>query len=215
VLSWAPGTYRDVEVSRQHPLAETLGELTREQPLQRIRLHGLNREEVGRFIEATTGVPPPPALVEAVYSQTEGNPLFLTLLSEVVRLLVQEGELVPARLQQGHSVSLGIPEGVREVIGKRLNRLSSLCNQMLTMAAVVGREFGLEELVRLLRETSEERVLELLEEALAARVLEEIPQAVGRYQFTHALIRATLCEEVRPVVPRSVHLAARTGTALQ
>ena len=82
------GTYRDVELSRQHPLAETLAELTRERPFQRILLRGLTQEDVGRFIEITSGIMPPGGLVSAVHTQTEGNPLFVT---EVVRLLVQEG----------------------------------------------------------------------------------------------------------------------------
>jgi predicted ATPase len=78
--------------------------------LQRLVLHGLNQEEVERFLEVTTDITPPRALVDTVYTQTEGNPLFLT---EVVRLLVQEGELRPERLQQRQGVSLRIPEGVR------------------------------------------------------------------------------------------------------
>ena len=204
------GTYRDMELSRQHPLSETLAELTREQPLQRLVLHGLNQEEVERFLEVTTDITLPQALVEAVHTQTEGNPLFLT---EVVRLLVQEGELLPERLRQRQGVSLRIPEGVREVIGKRLNRLSPPCNQMLTIAAVVGREFGLEELVHLMDGASDERVLEMLEEAVAARAIEEVPQAIGRYQFTHALIQAMLYDEMATV--RRVRLHRRVGEVLE
>ena len=86
------GTYRDVELSRQHPLSQTLGELTRSAAgeLQRVLLRGLGQEDVGRFIELVSGVTPPVGMAEAVHRQTEGNPLFVT---EVVRLLVQEGEL--------------------------------------------------------------------------------------------------------------------------
>ena len=162
------GTYRDVEVSRQHPLSETLGELTREHPLQRVMLGGLGRADVGRFIEAATGITPPPSLVDAVYTQTEGNPLFLT---EVIRLLTQEGELAPERVQQRQRTSLGIPEGVGQVIGRRLNRLSPPCNRALTVASVFGREFALEEMHRLLPDVREDCLLELLEEAVAARVI--------------------------------------------
>jgi predicted ATPase len=102
------GPYRDVEASRQHPLSETLGELTRERPFQRVMLGGLRREDVGRFIEAATGITPPPALVDAVHTQTEGNPLFLT---EVIRLLAQEGELAPERVQQRQRTALGGSRG--------------------------------------------------------------------------------------------------------
>ena len=204
------GTYRDTELSRQHPLSETLAELTRAQPLQRLALHGLYREDVRSFFEMTTDVTPPQTLLEVVHTQTEGNPLFLT---EVVRLLVQEGELAPERLRQRQGGSLRIPAGVREVIGKRLNRLSPPCNQMLTIAAVVGREFGVAELVCLVDGSSEEHVLEMLEEAVTARVLEEVPQVIGRYQFTHALIQATLYDEMATV--RRVRLHRRVGEVLE
>jgi len=50
------GTYRDMELSRQHPLAESLGELTRERMFQRVLLRGLSREDVARFIEVATGL---------------------------------------------------------------------------------------------------------------------------------------------------------------
>ena len=104
------GTYRDMELSRQHPLAETLGELTRERLFQRVLLRGLTQEDVGRFIEIAAGVTPPSALVNSVYTQTEGNPLFVT---EVVRLLVQEGELSAEKVQETDSWTIRIPEGVR------------------------------------------------------------------------------------------------------
>jgi predicted ATPase len=81
------GTYRDMELSRQHPLTETLAELTRERPPQRLLLRGLAHAEVEHFVAVTAGVPLPQVLVEALLAQTEGNPLFLT---EVVRLLMQE-----------------------------------------------------------------------------------------------------------------------------
>ena len=95
------GTYRDVELSRQHPLAEALGELTRERLFQRVLLRGLAQQDVGRFVELVAGIAPPQGMVEAVYRQTEGNPLFVT---EVVRLLMQEGELSPEDLEKAISL---------------------------------------------------------------------------------------------------------------
>jgi hypothetical protein len=203
------GTYRDMELSRQHPLAEALGELTRERLFQRVLLRGLGQEDVARFIELAAGVKPPSGLVTSVYSQTEGNPLFVT---EVVRLLVQEGELSPETARETDSWTVRIPEGVREVIGRRLNRLSQRCNETLTMASILGREFTLAQLGPLVEDVSEDRLLEVLEEALAARVIEELPQSVGRYQFTHALIQETLAGELS--LTRRVRLHARIAQAL-
>jgi len=81
------------------------------------------------------------------------------------------------------------------VIGRRLDHLSAECNRVLTTAAVVGREFGLDALERL-TDLSADCLLEALEEAVAARVVAEVPRAVGRYAFSHALIRETLYEEL-------------------
>src|SRR2546422_380894 len=64
------------------------------------------------------------------------------------------------------------------------------------VASVIGREFGLDQLKRLIDDLSDDRLLEVLEEALSARVIEELPRAPSRYQFTHALIQETLAEEL-------------------
>jgi len=162
------GTYRDMELSRQHPLAEALGELTRERLFQRVLLRGLTQEDLGRFIEMTSGNTAPRGLVEAVHTQTEGNPLFVT---EVVRLLVQQGELGAEQVRDTDSWTIRIPQGVREVIGRRLNRLSQRCNEALTVASIIGREFTLAQLRPLVEEATDERLLELLEEALVSRVI--------------------------------------------
>ena len=79
---------------------------------------------------------PATRLVETVYSHTEGNPFFI---AEVIQLLLETGELTPGL--SGPPEGLRIPEGVREVIGQRLNRMSEQSNEVLTSASVIGREF--------------------------------------------------------------------------
>jgi class 3 adenylate cyclase/tetratricopeptide (TPR) repeat protein len=200
-------TYRDVEVRRQHPLSQTLAELAREQLAERVVLRGLAARDVARFVEITTGERPAAALVEAIYRETEGNPFFV---NEVVRLLVSDGRLrSPAA---GRSWSIDIPQSVREVVGRRLDRLSPECNRMLTTAAVIGREFGTDVLQQV-EATAEDRLLDILEEALGARVVSEVPGALGRYIFAHALIRETLYEEL--TATRRVRLHRRIGEALE
>lgn len=133
------GCYRDAELSRQHLLSDTLGHLSREPLFLRQPLSGLSHEDMGRFIEAATGQTASPGLVDAVFDHTEGNPFFT---SEVVRLLFECGELGGTREGTNQETrEIRIPEGVLEVIGQRLNRLSQLCNDTLTTASVIGREF--------------------------------------------------------------------------
>ncbi len=201
------GTYRDVEVSRGHPLYRTLGELTSQRLFHRILLRGLDQHEVGRVLEVTGGLKRSTELITQVHQQTEGNPLFV---GEVGRLLAQEG--IPATGDVGEW-DFRLPEGVREVIGRRLDRLSDECNQLLTVASVVGREFDFRLLKALSADTDESRLLELLDEALEARVIEENAGRGERYQFSHSLIQRTLAEELS--TSRRVRLHARIGEALE
>ena len=81
------GTYRDVELSRQHPLSETLVELSRSSAtggFRRILLRGLDLENTALLIEASAEVETTTELVEALHVHTEGNPFFMT---EAIRLL--------------------------------------------------------------------------------------------------------------------------------
>jgi DNA-binding winged helix-turn-helix (wHTH) protein/tetratricopeptide (TPR) repeat protein len=208
------GAYRDVEVRRQHPLTQALGELAREPHFHRLLLRGLPEADVGRFIRSETETEAPETLVRAVYEMTEGNPFFI---HETVRLLESEG-----RLEQGEgaSWSVALPQGVRDVIGRRLNTLSEECNRVLRLASVIGRDFAVN-ILELLAELPRERVSELLEEAVEANIVTDDPAARGRasplplghYTFSHALIRSTLYEELTS--PQRARLHRKVGEVLE
>ena len=108
-----------------------------------MRLRGLTVDEVHRMYEAVRGQGVPWGQAEAVFRATEGNPLFV---QEVLRYLVEEGVVVREGgryvTQQGEGV--GIPEGLRDVVGKRLNRLGEKTTQVLSIAAGIGRDFRLD-----------------------------------------------------------------------
>ena len=202
------GCYRDVELSRQHPLSDTLAQLSREPVFRREPLPGLSEEDTGHFIEATAGVEPQPGLVGVLYSHTEGNPFFLT---QVIRLLSERGDLGAEEISL--PLDIRVPEGVREVIGQRLNRVSEQCNQALTVASVIGQEFDFRILNKLIDGTGEDQLLTAMDEAVSARLMEEVPGARDRYQFSHALIQQTLAEEL--TTSRRVRMHARIGEALE
>lgn len=203
------GTYRDIEVRRQHPLAQTLAELAREQLSERVLLRGIAPQDIATFIERAAGRTPTPELVNAVYRETEGNPFFV---KEIVRLLVADGRLDTPAGGADTDLVLSVPQSVREVIGRRLDRLSERTNQLLTTAAVIGREFALPALQRV-SGWSADAVLEGLEDAVAARILYEDSRAVGWYGFTHALVRETLYGELSTT--RRVRLHRQTAEVLE
>ena len=201
------GTYRDVDPTIRDPLAATLAELAREKVTRRIELSGLTEADVGHYMELNVSAAPPAELVTTIYTETEGNPLFV---GEVVRLLAPEGQL--SDVDVPFLWTLGIPQGVREVIGRRLRRLSEDCKDVLVLASVLGRDFALDALERL-SEVGANELLELLDEAVAERLLTSVPSAHGRLRFAHALIRETLYDQL--TTPRRVQLHRRAGQALE
>ena len=183
------GTYRDDGLSHFNPLSQTLGMLEAEEAYQKVQLKGFSREEVGRFIEVATGIVPPPELVATVHGRTDGNPLFV---KEVVELLTQEGEFTAEGSRENQNWNVRIPEGTMQVIRRRLDPLSQPCRETLIIASLMGREFSLEQIQRLIGNVSIELLMVVVEEAVAARVIEGIPEAQDRYQFTHAGVQETL-----------------------
>jgi DNA-binding CsgD family transcriptional regulator len=206
-------TYRDIALSRRHPLSNSLAELARQPNFTRLRLRGLSVSETAQFVAAASGQAPPSDVLANVHSQTEGNPLFI---SEMTRYLVEEGVLGAGSAvasQAARAVGRGyrVPEGIKEAIGTRLNRLSASCNEVLAHAAVIGRVFRYDVLARLL-DIDEREFGAALEEALAASVVEEMAEP-GACQFSHALIRETLYDELPATRRARLHL--RVGAVLE
>jgi tetratricopeptide (TPR) repeat protein len=208
------GTYRDVEVDRSHPLSAALAELRRVSTYGRVLLRGLNADEVRRMLESITQESVPWGLAEAVHRQTEGNPLFV---QEVIRYVAEEGLI--ARKEGGWRptkdtpLEMSIPEGLRDVIGKRLSLLSPECNQLLAVASVIGREFALETL-KAVAGINEDAFVNALKEAVRLSVLEERSQrGLVRYRFTHAFFRQTLYEEM--IAPQRLKLHRQVARSLE
>lgn len=197
--------YRDTELTGDHPLTDAAAELARDPATVRLFLRGLTEGDVAVLIEAATGRTPSSGVAAAVHAETEGNPLFV---GELLRLLAAEGRLEQAA--NDASWRALIPQGVREVIGMRLGRLSPRCVEVLTLASVVGREFGMEVLERL---DEGEDLLEVLDEAAAVRVLGQVPGRPGRLRFSHALIRDAVYQGLAP--GRRARLHREVGRALE
>ena len=83
-------TYRDVELDRTHPLADTIAALRREHLYERTLLRGFDRDEVKSFIDAVGEQETPRAFAETVHRETEGNPFFV---GEILRHLAESGAL--------------------------------------------------------------------------------------------------------------------------
>lgn len=208
------GTYRDSELTADHPLTDVLVSLRREPATERLALRGLADEEVVALVQGASGQPlgdDGVALVHAVCRETDGNPFFVeALLRHLAETgavyLDDDGKWVPhADLDEA-----GLPDSVREVIGRRVARLGKECLRTLNMAAVIGQEFDLATLAAAL-DARDDEVLDSLEAAEAAGLVSTFRP--GSFTFSHALIATTLYMGLTPT--RRAHLHRGVAEAIE
>ncbi|MGH9005024.1 MAG: ATP-binding protein, partial [Acidimicrobiia bacterium] len=206
-------TYRDSDIGRGHPMSDLLAELRREGGVERLSLSGFDTLGVTAFLEAVSGHrlddEAAQELPAVVWRETDGNPFFV---AEVLRHL-SESRAIEQRdgrwVLHADVGDLGIPEGVRDVVGRRLSRLAESTNHVLAVGAVVGLEFE-PAVVERAAGVDEDELLGALEEAIGARLLVEVSGG-ARYRFTHALVRATLYEELSGARRVALHRRVAEG----
>ena len=206
------GTYREMELGKTHPLAEVLGDLRRENLFDRLSLQGLDEADVRALMTSVAGHEVPLAFARAVHVETEGNPFFI---GEILRHLAETGVAFGRGGRWTTDLTfdrIGIPEGVKQVTGRRLSRLSDVCHHLLRIAAVIGREFRMD-VLESVSGLSSDQLVDALDEAVEVAVIAEMPHAVGRYSFVHTLIRETLHGEL--TTTRRVRWHGRIAQAIE
>ncbi len=208
------GTYRHTDIGPDHPLTQALADLHREQAVDRLVLAGLDEDGVASFVQvAGAGEEGGDdlALVSALHAQTSGNPFF------VGQLLRHLGETGATYRREGSwtyyagTEALGIPEGVREVVGRRLHRLSEPAREALRWGSVVGTEFSIDLLERIDGFPDMDTLLDAVDEAVGAHLVVE--RGSGRYGFAHALVRDSIYAEL--TLTRRAHWHRRVADALE
>ena len=200
------GMYRDAESGAAASLAQDLAEPNREQRYQHLRLKRLTRSESAALLAQLCGAPVAPAVADAIYADTGGNPFFTEGL---VRDLLAEGRDLVSPAEP--VLPWQIPEGMRQAIGKRLSRLSPETRRMLEVAAAFagGIDFAvLQSLLMVLEDT----LLDCLDEALQAGIIRAISDEEEKYEFVHALVGHALYDALSP--SRRIRLHRRLAEAM-
>jgi tetratricopeptide (TPR) repeat protein len=193
-------TFRTTEFDDEHPLVKLLADLHREPDVTRIDLTGLEVEAVAELAHDATGQELDGATMDAARAlqrRTSGNAFFVT------EMLRHHGnDLFAAEM----------PGSVRDVLERRLQRLGDSVREPLAAASVIGQEFDLELVGRMLGADPDAVIAAVDAAADAALVI--APRHPGdRYAFAHGLIVTTLYEGLGPA--RRGQLHRRAATALE
>lgn len=181
-------SYRDIDVRSGQPLFRALGELTGRSRIERISLRGWEIDDTRRYL-ALVGSPDMPIdMAERLHHQSGGTPMFV---AEFARLIPTGSDTGDPGDEAGWSSRL--PEGIGEVIGRRLGRLSSSAYSVLSFAAVVGNSFSLSFLELAWQGAG---VVDALDEAEDAAIINPIEEHPGTYCFHHDLFRRALLDAI-------------------
>jgi DNA-binding SARP family transcriptional activator len=193
------GTAREEELTDVEPLRRMCEELG--PVLARVSLAPLSETETGRLVRALGrrgGTDPRAvALARRVWALSGGNPFVIV---ETMR-----GVHDPALA--GAAVSL--PDRVRAVTLARVERLGEKARQLVTVAAVIERDFGFS-LLQAASGLTRRETAEGLEELIRRRVLHAVEE---RFDFTHTRIRDAVYESL--LAPRRAALHEAIGEALE
>jgi hypothetical protein len=208
-------TYREVELDEARALHETLLDFNREKLGTRIKLKRLTRQETHDMLAILFAEEITPEFLEGIFRETEGNPFFI---EEVCKAIVESGKLTyqDGRWHRPSMEEVGVPQSIKVAIQSRMRVLSEDAQKTLEQAAVFGRKFSFDLLLKSM-EIEEDRLLDSLDEAIFAKLVEETGNDKGgQFAFIHALIPTTIVDNLRSLRRRRLHQrAARVLEALR
>lgn len=194
--------YRDVAMKARSPLAAHLPQLLRERDATAVTIRPLDMVEVEELARKVTGQRLSVNVSLMLHRLTDGNPLFLLECLRAFRLEDNLQGLAEGRIP--------LPVGLRSAIARHLAPLSADCRSILRAGAVLGRDFGIVMLRRLIHYPDDVLLTAILDEAVAVEVLAVDTAAPGRYRFVHGLVREALYAELTGVEQLRYHHDAAT-----
>ncbi len=217
------GSYRPSDMLlAKHPFLQVRRELQSRGLCHEISLAFLGEEDVERYLALEfPGHKLPPFLGSLVHSRTEGNPLFMTDLLRDMRdravIAERDGHWMLA--QPVPEVESGLPESIRGMIERKIDKLAESDKHLLAAASVQGQEFDSSTVSAALGgdvNEVEERLMELARVHGLVRLLDEHELPDGtltqRFAFVHALYQNALYAMLR--ARQKVSLSGAIGEAL-
>src|SRR3984957_15085147 len=206
------GTYRSEYSENSPSLVRTLEELIR-MGVRPQRLGGLSKDAVAQMLHRLSQREAPESLLSLIFEESQGYPFFV---EEVYRHLIEEGKVFDEGGQFRTDIEIAesdVPENVRLIIDRRLQRLDGGEKRALAAAAVIGRSFSFQ-LLNAISHIDVDELFNVIEKAQQMGVI--VPSSEGPetpFTFAHELVRQTLVAGIS--VPRQEQLHASVAAAIE
>ncbi|MGA8567155.1 MAG: AAA family ATPase [Candidatus Binataceae bacterium] len=206
------GTYRGGYSENNPALVRSLEELIR-MGVRPLKLGGLSKDATAQMLRGLSQRQDvPESLVSLIFEESQGYSFFV---EEVYRHLIEEGKVFDAAGQFRTDVEIDeidVPENVRLIIGRRLERLDENEKRALTAAAVIGRSFSFK-LLTAICEIDVDELFTIVEKAQQMGIIVASSEAPEKpFTFSHELVRQTLLAGIS--TPRRQHLHAGVADAI-
>ena len=199
------GAYRSTDIDDKHPLTQVLAELNMERLPQSVSLKRMSMNEVSEMIRQMLEQDDVPAeFCRLVYEKTRGNPFFA---EEVVKSLKEEEVIFREadKWKFGEVSRIEFPETVKSVVKTRISRLDDECQNVLTMASLVGNDVTCGALCGVTG-IEEDRMIEIIDKILKTGLFKHrVVRGEDTCSFADIIVRDVVYEEVSPFKRKKLH----------
>ena len=206
------GTYRSGYSDQNPALVRTLEELL-QMGIRPQKLGGLSKDAIAQMLDGLSQRQAPEGLVSLIFEESQGYPFFV---EELYRHLIEEGKVFDTAGEFRTDIKIDeieVPENVRLIIGRRLQRLDENEKRALVAAAVIGRSFSFQ-LLAAVSQMEVDELFGVIEKAQGMGIVVPSSEGPGRpFTFSHELVRQTLLAGIS--APRQERLHAGVANAIE
>ncbi len=205
ICSYRPEEIENIK-GELHPLSKTLRRMRPEKIFYEIQLERFDENNTTQMIESLLKIHNiPEAFTRRLYMESEGNPFFI---EEVVKSLINEGLIKTSDYSWDKKFDpskIHIPSTIRDVIGRRIDRLDDKTRRILSYASVIGNRFTFETLYRL-SDLKEEELVDSIDALISANIIHEDTASKDEvYRFDHSQIREVIYNNMSRSRRRLMH----------
>jgi DNA-binding SARP family transcriptional activator len=198
------GTLRTGEAEEDHPLTSLLHALREDEQLTEIVLSPLSKVEAATLAANVANRDLEPNLIDCLYGETEGNPLFIV---ETVRAGLPD-KVLGSPSEGFLCIPRPLPSRMEDALMARVDQLSPLARGLAELAATIGRDFAFSVLTRA-SDRDEDALVPVLDELWRRRIFRQ--QGEDAYDFSHDKLREVIYDQLSEARRRMLHRHVARG----